>query len=86
MLTQEQFELIKNKYWVCSFPDKRANAFDWVFSIEKPDIIIHPLMEWRKPTFKDAKIRQEAYDRNPSNFKIMIEKRKRNRFNLCLIK
>ena len=71
-LSLEAFYKIRDHYWVLDFVHASAPArwMDWRFGLNKPRPVMNPTMQWRRPTYEEANLRQEAYEQDP----VMFEK------------
>ena len=75
MISIEKFNKIRNLYWVYAPVKENFPAhFDtWVLSSTIP-LSTNKAMHWRHPTWIEAYERQLAYNKNPTNFILTIQR------------
>jgi hypothetical protein len=72
MISYKKYNKIKNLYWVADYILKKdqdsLHCFSWKFSLNKPNSVPNPSMDWRHPTYIEAEIRQKYFEEDKKYF------------------
>lgn len=62
ILSHEAYLRVRDAYWVLAFADRDAYPDYWLFGVgeEPPPPVPNKQMSWRRPTYEEARERQEC--------------------------